>query len=1098
MKMKSLVKAISVVLSFAIFLTVLPLGTFAVGTAETPPESVITITDNNRVRADERDNLNVIVVDNGDGTNTMTIYDHPVKFVNENGVIEDISFELESDDNGAYNTKKNNIKTSFPKKARDGINLKHKDLDIKLTPKFTKQLATFILPKDNDKKVRKATVEPIASEVNVIKLDSEAVSYYYDSSTRLEYSLTYTGFKEDIVVSEYTGQTEYVFTLETNGLTLECNNGLYYLTDNKGNIKANLGQIVITTADGNNDTMGYMTHKEIQKDQVYELTIHVDGEWLADENTKYPIRIDPTVEIRQGEDEVEDITINSNAVAEAGSQSLYVGYREGYGVSRVLMKFPGLVLADVLTSKNIRSAEVCMYDTRQNNASMKVIAYLFTGNEWVESTASWSNVNAESYTHFLSQDTVSYGRGNAYNPEHWYKFNIIDYIKLCMNEPEHIDKGIMFKAADSVEDAGVNNYKSFGSFDGTELQRPHITVTYDNENNTNTKPFGWFDSVTDSYASGWAWCVDAPNEAVMVNIKLTNNTTGQVFTKICAANIYRADVKNAGYGTGYYGFKCPLDWSQYTPGQYTVRAIAVCPGGSISNADDCYELKEPKSYVNDGVLIRNTELSVDVDDEVTPSVAAFLNGTATNAVTWTVENSEIVEYNATTGKYRAESPGITTMTATIPNTDYSATCEVWVRGKTPVFLIHGRTSNSFTAWGAGNRIFANPLDPEECNNNHFDSSLNALSTGSTRYLYTNISAQEIFGYNSGLTITVDGVEISDYEVPAIFNGKFEDGEYVPEHPEGGNLAHYLKQQNYEENINLFVFNYPNQDAVKHSALKFEAYINNLIDYVRSSGSEKMKACFYRSRADYEAENHKINLVGHSMGGLVSRYYIENLSHDTNVDKLITICTPHWGSDLANTSCIVGDYADGLHVLCDHDLRTDSAMYGGDFGVDLDCLASLGLAECYAADYTLTDELQYNRSRLTSYYAIAGISYYSSGISDNDLDFELEFPQSYTDYAQLSSFVHEKTNNSLYTIDTSSFMMNHIPMSIFKVDDNVVSFLSQIGWTDDDTDSPSKKIEFEKIYVCIDTDGGNSLTDHFHGKMPHREDVVNKVLEYLME
>ncbi len=504
--------------------------------------------------------------------------------------------------NGAFKTKKSNIKTVFPQKAKDGISLSHKDINIKLTPKFTTSLTNPLLSAVSESaKAKKVTVEPISSEVKVTKLDKKTLSYYYNDSTRLEYSLTYTGFKEDIVVSEYTGQTEYVFTLETNGLTLRESEGAYYLTDENGETRANLGDIVILTADGNNDTTGYMTHKEIKKNKEYELTIHVDGEWLADEKTAYPIRIDPTVDIRDGEDEVEDITINSNAAAEAGSQSLYVGYREGYGVSRVLMKFPGLVLADVLTSKNIRSAEVCMYDTMQNNASMKVIAYLFTGNEWVESTANWTNVNAESYTHFLSQDTVSYGRGNAYNPKHWYAFNIVDYIKLCMNEPEHIDKGIMFKAADSVEDAGVNNYKSFGSFDGTTSQRPHITVTYDNDNNTNTKPFGWFDSVTDTYAKGWAWCVDAPNDAVTVKIHLKNETTGQQFEPIeCVADIYRADVKNAGYGTGRYGFSCPINWDRYTPGDYTVRAIAISPGGTADDENDCYELQSPKTYTKLG------------------------------------------------------------------------------------------------------------------------------------------------------------------------------------------------------------------------------------------------------------------------------------------------------------------------------------------------------------------------------------------------------------------------------------------------------------------------------------------------------------------
>lgn len=57
----------------------------------------------------------------------------------------------------------------------------------------------------------------------------------------------------------------------------------------------------------------------------------------------------------------------------------------------------------------------------------------------------------------------------------------------------------------------------------------------------------------------------------------------------------------------------------------------------------------------------------------------------------------------------------------------------------------------------------------------------------------------------------------------------------------------------------------------------------------------------------------------------------------------------------------------------------------------------------------------------------------------------------------------------------------------------------IGWGSlNETGFPIKKINFEKILVNIDTDGGNSLTGHFHSKMPHRTDVIDKIIEYLEE
>ncbi len=342
----------------------------------------------------------------------------------------------------------------------------------------------------------------------------------------------------------------------------------------------------------------------------------------------------------------------------------------------------------------------------------------------------------------------------------------------------------------------------------------------------------------------------------------------------------------------------------------------------------------------------------------------------------------------------------------------------------------------------------------------------------------------------------NGETQQNFFVPAVFNGKFEDGAYIQEHPEGGNLAYYLKTNGYKENINLFVFNYPNEDAVVHSAEKFKKYIDNLINYVRTSGTDEMKACFYTSRSEYVYGSHKINLVGHSMGGLVSRYYIENLGQDRYVDKLITICTPHWGSGYGKLS---GD-TNIEHKLCDHDLDFNSAMYGGANSTTINC----NKGNCPESNYTVTPALQYERQRSTRYYAIAGIDYYVADINRNDKPINL--PTTFTTYQQISDYLK---NNSIHKKNGKKI----IPMSVTEVGDNVVGFMSQIGWTEDeDAVSPSKKISMEKIFVDVDTNGGNgeetfiyeAILEWFlgniilHSKIPHRIPVIEKIIEFLGE
>ena len=74
---------------------------------------------------------------------------------------------------------------------------------------------------------------------------------------------------------------------------------------------------------------------------------------------------------------------------------------------------------------------------------------------------------------------------------------------------------------------------------------------------------------------------------------------------------------------------------------------------------------------------------------------------------------------------------------------------------------------------------------------------------------------------------------------------------------------------------------------------------------------------------------------------------------------------------------------------------------------------------------------------------------------------------------------------------------------------MVGLMSQIGWTEDNSTFQNKKIPMKKIFIDVDTDGGNSLdggfvwelsygmgNEIFHNKAPHRTPVCDKVIEYL--
>ena len=467
-------------------------------------------------------------------------------------------------------------------------------------------------------------------------------------------------------------------------------------------------------------------------------------------------------------------------------------------------------------------------------------------------------------------------------------------------------------------------------------------------------------------------------------------------------------------------------------------------------------------------------------DAVMYSTSTNVNGK--DGFTWSVTNGT---GSATIDSKTGVLSGVSTGTVTVsvkyePNSyqDWVAECEVYIY-LPAVVLIHGRTDNSFTVWGANSRVYVNPLDTSDKANNHYAASLTATTTGTFIAQYTQRSTQEIHSYAYNDEIYVDGV----------FNGEYtgdESNPYKSQHSEGGNLAYYLVQQGYTINVDLFVFNYPNQDAVVHNANKLNAYLSNVAEYVRTSGSVQEKLSFYGKKSGISTSTpYCIDIVGHSMGGLVARYYIENIGKDENIRKLITIDTPHWGSGLANLSNGVGIF--GMHVLCDHDLTTNSKMNGGANSNTLDyCLL------CGASSYTLTGALNYNVNRSTKYYAIAGLDYNSSAIDSNNYSFEMS--TDFSTFDEIYNELQEASGNKLYKNILG--IKNYI--DIKSEGDNVVGFLSQIGCTESGDDTPDKQIIFERIFVNVDANGGNSMTDHFHGKLPHRQVVMAQVVEFLSD
>lgn len=410
--------------------------------------------------------LNTFVFENADGTKTMRLYSHPVKYVDSDGTTKDISLEIKERSDGSFSTAAHAIITTFEKKLSDGVSLEYNDVEVKLVP---------IAPK---------TAQTTASA----SADKRSVTYALDSTTSYVYELTYAGFKEDIVVSEYTGQTEYSFTLYTNGLTLCEEYGSYYLADAEGKVKATVGDIIVFTADERNNTMGSMTYETVRANQEYKITIHLDANYLRDEATKYPIRIDPTIEYNydnEGAGAIEDVSINQYTTFSSTSGSLSVGRHPAGSLSRTLMRFPNLQMP-VEFGPLVLSAQVELRDLMcQANENITVHCYQYNESSpaWSESgTTTWSSVGSSYYSTNASLDSklITYGNGDV--EPHRYSFDITALARRWADGVASPSKGIVLAASPDFEaqtGTAIKNWvKTFASYNRS-ANKPSLTIDYD-------------------------------------------------------------------------------------------------------------------------------------------------------------------------------------------------------------------------------------------------------------------------------------------------------------------------------------------------------------------------------------------------------------------------------------------------------------------------------------------------------------------------------------------------------------------------------------------------------------------------------------------
>ena len=232
----------------------------------------------------DADNENVLTTVNADGTKTLYSYDSPIKFVDEEGYVRFIDSSLKPCVKAdglfgwySYENTANDIKTYFPLFIKTGVLVEGEQGDIRMTPKDARNSLSSKVTEGNNEYVLYEDV--------------------FDKGVDIRYTAINEGVKEDIILEAYNGDNTFEYIVEAEGLTPVRNEGkTIEFIDGDMQTAYTLGEIVlfdsaeVPATNGNNS----YTVEEL-KDGKYLVTLTVDEEFLTDENTVYPVIVDPSL-----------------------------------------------------------------------------------------------------------------------------------------------------------------------------------------------------------------------------------------------------------------------------------------------------------------------------------------------------------------------------------------------------------------------------------------------------------------------------------------------------------------------------------------------------------------------------------------------------------------------------------------------------------------------------------------------------------------------------------------------------------------------------------------------------------------------------------
>ena len=293
-------KITAVCLCIVMFIAAVPVGAFALPnydaqeifnafknfTIENIPDSLksglIDLNDAVRIEQPDGYDVNSLILDFGDGEKTLYQYDEPIKFTDEEGYVHFIDSSLKSTvkcknllEWYAFENTANSVKTYFPWYVSTGVLTEFDGYSFEIIPAAD---------------INSRAVRPESSDITVEYPNA------FGKGTTLQYVSLNDGVKENIILNSYNGKTVYEYKIRANGLTPKLTpDGDISLVNENHDVVFTISKVIMfDSAEVPNHSDNNSYELTEQKNGMWTLRVLLDDNFLNDENTVYPVTVDPS------------------------------------------------------------------------------------------------------------------------------------------------------------------------------------------------------------------------------------------------------------------------------------------------------------------------------------------------------------------------------------------------------------------------------------------------------------------------------------------------------------------------------------------------------------------------------------------------------------------------------------------------------------------------------------------------------------------------------------------------------------------------------------------------------------------------------------